>query len=98
MFEGIIRNKIKKHLKTLKQYNIKLALKTLHNESVIVVSNLPLNYKSVLSKMIDDLGKVDISSEVGTLRDEDVVLFKNLPSQYLGLIKSCIDDYNSGRI
>ena len=98
MFEGIIRNKIKKHLKTLKQYNIQLALKTFHNASVIVSSNLPSNYEFVFSKMIDDLGKVGVVSEIGTLRDEDVVLFKNLPSQYLGLVKSCIDEYNSGRI
>ena len=96
MFEGIIRNQIKKHLKTLKQHNIQLAFEEYQNAPVIIASNLPSDYKSVFSKMIDALGKVGVSHEIDTLNK--IVRFTNLPSKYVGMIKSCIDDYNSGRI
>ena len=85
-----------KPFKPLKQYNIKLSYEEYENIPVIVVSNLPSDYKSVFSKMIDALGKVGVSHEIDKLNK--IIRFTNLPSKYAGMIKSCIDDYNSGRI
>ena len=96
MFEGIIRNQIKKQMKLLKKYDIKLAFEEYQNEPVITASNLPSSYESVLSSVISALKKINISKEFDNAKN--FLRFKNLPSQYLGLIKSCVDDYNSGRM
>ena len=85
-----------KPFKPLKKYNIKLSYEEYDNAPVITASNLPSNYKSVFSKMIDCLGKVGLSHEIDTFNK--IIRFTNLPSKYVGMIKSCIDDYNSGRI
>ena len=93
---SFIRNQIKKCLKPLHEHNIKLSFEEYENIPVIVASNLPSNYESVLSSIIGILGKFDVSKEFD--EDKNVLRFINLPSQYVGDIKFCIDGYNLGRI
>ena len=93
---SFIRNQIKKCLKPLHEHNIKLSFEEYENIPVIVASNLPSNYESVLSSIIGILEKFDVSKEVD--EDKNVFRFINLPSQYVGDIKFCIDEYNLGRI
>ena len=92
MFDDVIKNQIQNYLRQLKFARINFANVIFRNEAVILLTNIPSNFRAQFHSHLSDLESFGLKWTEIRYKGTPAVIISNLPAQFKKIIQDAVSE------
>lgn len=90
MFDNVVKSQIQNYLKQLKFARIDFANVLFKNEEVILLTNIPSNFKAQFNSQLNDLESFGMKWDEILYKQTPAVIISRLPGQFKKVIQEAV--------
>ena len=90
MFDDVVKNQIQNYLRQLKFARINFANVIFRNEEVILLTNIPSNFRAQFHSQLSDLESFGLKWTEIRYKGTPAVIISNLPTQFKKIIQDAV--------